>query len=92
MAHALEVCHPTNKILELPRQPCSCAFFCHSPQAGESNDFIVTLPSDGLDQGSTHLFGLRVTTALSVWGEARVEVFKASDDLQALKVSHMCAA
>eukprot|EP00752_Nemacystus_decipiens_P006052 g5462.t2 len=56
-------------------------------QAGASGDFFVTLPTDSLDDGSTYSFGLRVTTALGLWGEAQVEVSKASDALPALKIA-----
>lgn len=65
----------------------STFFLSPSSQAGASNDFIVTLPSDSLDVGSTYSFGLRVTTGLGVWGEAQIEVFKAAGALPALKVS-----
>lgn len=68
------------------------SIFCRQPQAGASNDFIVTLPIDSLDEGSTYSFSLRVTTAVGVWGEAQVEVFKASDALPALKVCQKCTS
>lgn len=58
---------------------------CH-PQASSADDFLATLPSASLDETSTYFFGLNVTTALGVRGEASVEVFKSPNAIPALKV------
>eukprot|EP00752_Nemacystus_decipiens_P006064 g5472.t1 len=56
-------------------------------QAGVSNELFVTLPSDSLATGSSYTFGLRVTTALGVWSETQIEVFKSADTMPALKIA-----
>lgn len=62
--------------------------FVTSRQAAAAKDFIVTLPSTSLGEGSTYTFGLRVESALGVSGEASIEVFKSAEALPALKVRH----
>ncbi|CAM9609633.1 unnamed protein product, partial [Ectocarpus fasciculatus] len=56
-------------------------------QAADAKDFIVTLPSTSLDEGSTYTFGLHVESALGVSGEASIEVFKSAEALPALKIA-----
>lgn len=59
----------------------------YRPQASKNNEFRVILPFESLEKGSTFSFGLRVTTGLDTWGQARIEVFKSADDIPALKVA-----
>lgn len=55
-------------------------------QANEANDLTVTIPSDVMALESTYGFVLRVDTTLGGTGEARVRVYKSSQELLISKV------
>lgn len=55
-------------------------------QANEANDLTVTIPSGVMALESTYDFVLRVDTTLGGSGEARVQVYKSSQELLISKV------
>eukprot|EP00903_Cladosiphon_okamuranus_P011441 g10779.t1 len=55
-------------------------------EANVAEDLRVTIPSDGMVQGSTYAFVLRADTALGGSGEAEVHAYKSSRELPISKV------